>query len=94
MLYPKKEEIFIVQKFASCFTNVQVRFLFIHRYGILLIFGGQNMKIIKKYTYPHKSQTILNTLAKKIIQKFHTCGELYGLKNIQLLMGHTVRIWK
>ena len=28
-------------------------------------FGGQNMKIIKKYIYPHKSQTIYNTLAKK-----------------------------
>ena len=36
----------------------------IFAYGILQIFGGQKMKIIKKYIYPHKSQTILNTLAK------------------------------
>ena len=36
----------------------------IFTYGTLLIFGGQNMKIIKKNIYPHKSQTILNTLAK------------------------------
>ena len=63
MLYPKRR-ISIDQKFASSFTQVQVRPLFIRRIEILFIIGGQKMKIIEKYIYQHKSQTILNTLAK------------------------------
>ena len=64
--FTQKEEISIVQKFASArgLNHVQVRRLFIHFYGTLLIYGGLNMKTIKKYIYPRKSQSILNTLAK------------------------------
>ena len=52
----------------------------IFTYEILLIFGGKNMKIITKNIYPHKIQTIFNTLAKHSLRNSIPEVSCMGLK--------------